>query len=75
MGKDPEANAPPRRRTYRHMERLVCPRTHAGSHGHMCTWVHTPTHTRRQPEGVRGIVERKTDGQIFLSKSVLVFVP
>lgn len=76
MGKDSEANAhQPRRCTDRHMERLVCPQTHTGSHGHMYTWVHSPTHTRRHLEGVRGIMERQTNVQTFLSKSVLVFGP
>lgn len=45
-----------------HREPHVPADTHRESR-HMYTWVHTPTHTRRHPEGGRGIIERQTDGQ------------
>lgn len=57
-----------------HGETRVPTDTRRESRTHVHLGAHTHTH-QETAEGVRGIVERQTDGQTFLSKSVLVFVP
>lgn len=69
VGKEVDADAhQPGRQACKHTETLTCPQTHRGSQGHTHTWVHTPPHTRRHPEGVRGTLERQAEGPDLMNR-------